>query len=214
MRIFIPFFVLILIVLISGYLITPEMSPAAVMGDSVKLNKTEKGNGDCMILQAKLWTKQKAFDTSFAVLINYKKHSGFKRAYLADLASGNLFDSFLVSHGCGNHPWGNDKSKFNPGFSNSEGSHLSSLGRFKIGKRGTSQWGVGIKYILHGLDSSNSNAAKRTIVLHSWEAVPDSEIYPNGCPEGWGCPAVSNAGMLKLDSVIRSKKLPVLLWAY
>ena len=52
--------------------------------------------------------------------------------------------------------------------------------------------GVKIKYVLHGLDSTNSNALKRYIVFHWWEAVSDDEVYPDGTPEGWGCQTISN----------------------
>ena len=125
-----------------------------------------------------------------------------------------LMDSFLVSHGCGNNTWGLDESKEKPQFSNAFESHCSSLGKYRIGKRAYSDWGINIKYYLYGLDSSNSNAYKRTIVLHGWGDIPDNEIHPSGIPEGWGCPAVSDKMMTKLDSTFQTKKKPVLMWIY
>ena len=44
---------------------------------------------------------------------------------------------------------------------------------------------------LHGLEETNQSAYDRIIVLHSWDMMSDEEIYPEGSPEGWGCPAVS-----------------------
>jgi hypothetical protein len=38
--------------------------------------------------------------------------------------------------------------------------------------------------------------------------------YPEGTPEGWGCPAVSNLQMRKLDSLLKKEKKPLLMWIY
>jgi hypothetical protein len=162
---------------------------------------------------AKTYCKKNHFDTQFAIFINYAIHSGLKRGYLVDLQKKLAFDSFLVSHGCGQNNWGSDESKDNPTFSNEFESHCSSLGKFKIGTRSRSDWGINIKYSLHGLEKSNNNALKRFIVMHGWKDVPNYEIYPNGTPEGWGCPAVSNQTMTSVDSIL-SKRKQVLLWSF
>src|SRR4029079_9209016 len=107
-----------------------------------------------------------------------------------------------------------DFSKNKPSFSNVDGSHCSSLGKFRIGNRGFSEWGVHVKYFLHGLEPSNSNAYKRQIVFHAWEDVADEEIYPIGTPEGWGCPVISNNSFLKIDPLIAKSTKPVLMWIY
>lgn len=88
------------------------------------------------------------------------------------------------------------------------------MGKYKIGKRGISSWGIGINYLLLGLDSSNNNALKRKIVLHSWDKIPNEETYPGGIPEGWGCPATSDDFMRRLDLKIKLSSNPVLLWVY
>lgn len=62
------------------------------------------------------------------------------------------------------------------------------------------------------MDSSNSNALKRNIVLHSWNAVSEKETFPDGTPEGWGCPAVSNESLKRISSKIDASKKPILLW--
>ncbi len=104
--------------------------------------------------------------------------------------------------------------KKKPVFSNTDNSHCTSLGKYKIGARGYSQWGIRVNYLLHGLESTNSNALSREIVLHSWEDIPDETLYPRGTPEGWGCPAVSNVMLKKVDGILRNKRAPVLLWIY
>ncbi len=48
------------------------------------------------------------------------------------------------------------------------------------------------------------NAYRRLIVLHSWESDSNIPIYPNGTPEGWGCPAVSNDMMKILDKKLKA----------
>ena len=42
------------------------------------------------------------------------------------------------------------------------------------------------------------------IVLHGWNSVQDKETYPNGSPEGYGCPAVSNNTMRYLDELLKN----------
>jgi L,D-transpeptidase catalytic domain len=69
----------------------------------------------------------------------------------------------------------------------------------------------GSAYKLYGLDSSNSNASKRAIVLHSYECVPEQEIYPLPVCNSRGCPMVSSKFLQKLKSYIESSDRPVLL---
>ena len=91
-------------------------------------------------------------------------------------------------------------------------SHCSMKGKYKIGKRDYSSWGIHVKYWLDGLEESNKNAVERVVVLHSWEAVGNEEIFPDYSPLSWGCPAVSDAFMKKLDIRLKTVKKPVLLW--
>lgn len=85
-------------------------------------------------------------------------------------------------------------------------------GKYKIGNRDYSSWGINVKYWLHGLESTNKSAVKRVVVLHSWDAVKNFEIYPRLSPLSWGCPAVSDDFMKKLDERLQQTKKPVLLW--
>jgi len=160
------------------------------------------------------YCKSKKMNTSICILIDMGIHSGLNRFIIWDFKKDTIIYSCLVSHGCCSNPWSKDASKNKPSFSNQDGSHCSSLGKYKIGARGSSSWGIGIKYLLHGLEPSNSNALTRTIVLHSWDAISDTETYPNGTPEGWGCPSVSNKSMSIIDVKLRSTQKPVLLWVY
>jgi len=117
----------------------------------------------------------------------------------------------MVSHGCGNTIWGQTHTKENPQISNEHDSHCSSIGKYVVLQRGISQWGIKVNYVLQGKGQTNSNAINRAIVLHSWEAVPNNEVYPEGTPEGWGCPAVSNKSMVKIDEILKKEK-KILMW--
>jgi hypothetical protein len=164
--------------------------------------------------EALAFSKIKELNTHYCILIDMKIHSGRKRLFLWDFKKNKIVLSGLSSHGCGNLNWGSDSSKDNPTFSNVADSHLSSIGKYKLGKRGWSNWGVHINYKLHGLEQTNNKAYKRVIVLHSWEAVEEREVYPKGTPEGWGCPAINNNVMKKLDQYLKKEKTPLLLWMY
>ena len=158
--------------------------------------------------------KNNKYNTNFCILINLGLHSGLKRFYVWDFKSKTVTQSFMVSHGCWIMPWSWTLSKQNARLSNKDGSHCSAEGKYKIGKRGYSNWGINVNYKLYGLDKTNSNAYKRQIVLHSWEKVPDDEVFPYGTPEGWGCPAVSNNALKTLDPKLKQAKKPVLMWIF
>lgn len=150
----------------------------------------------------------------FCILIDMGIHSGKKRFFVWDFKKKEITNRFLVGHGCGDNSWSGDQTKDNPSFSNAVNSHRSSLGKYQLGERGFSNWGVHTKYLMHGLESTNSNAMKRIIVFHSWDEVSDEEIYPKGTPEGWGCPTISNASFNEIDPLIRTSSKPVLMWIY
>lgn len=163
---------------------------------------------------AKAYCKQHKMNTDVAILIDMKIPSGLKRFVVWDYKRDTIEMSGLVTHGCGLKKWGRDQSAEEPVFSNVTDSHCSSLGKYKIGARGYSTFGIHVNYLLYGLDKTNNNALARTVVLHSWDAVSDKETYPAGIAESWGCPAVSNDFMMKIDDVLKTKTKPVLLWIY
>lgn len=164
--------------------------------------------------EAVTFCKANGYNTDFCILIDMTIHSGKKRAFLYEMKSDSILASGMCAHGCGSNPWGETYTKEKPKFSNTPDSHCTSIGKFKIGKRGYSNWGINVNYLMHGLESTNSNALKRQIVLHSWDDVTEEEVYPNGTPEGWGCPAVSNSFMRIVDPKLKASEKPVLLWMF
>ncbi|WP_228441202.1 murein L,D-transpeptidase catalytic domain-containing protein [Chryseobacterium phosphatilyticum] len=156
----------------------------------------------------------KDLNTDFCILIDMSLHSGVSRFFIWDFKTHSVSEKYLVGHGCGSNSWSKDESKDRPEFSNEDGSHLSSLGKYKLQGRGYSEWGINVKYLMHGLEETNTNALKRFIVFHSWNLMSDEETFPKGSPEGWGCPTISNNAMKKIDPMIQNSKKPVLMWIY
>ena len=190
--------------------------PVPVSTDSVVIVKPEIDTSKTKqkAEEALEFCKANNFNTDFCILIDMSLHSGLKRFFIYDFNKNEISQKYLVGHGCGNNSWSEDLTKENPTFSNEDSSHLSSLGKYKIGVRGYSNWGVHVKYLMHGLEETNSNAMKRIIVFHSWEKMSDDEIYPKGSPEGWGCPTVSNNAFKEIDPMLKNAKKPVLMWIY
>ncbi|MFC7346083.1 murein L,D-transpeptidase catalytic domain-containing protein [Chryseobacterium zhengzhouense] len=164
--------------------------------------------------EALQFCEDKKLNTDFCILIDMSLHSGVNRFVVWDFKEQKILKKYLVGHGCGTNSWSSDESKDNPSFSNEDGSHLSSLGKFKLSGRGYSDWGIHVKYLMHGLEESNSNALKRFIVFHSWNLMSDEETFPKGSPEGWGCPTVSNNALREIDPMIQNSQKPVLMWIY
>jgi hypothetical protein len=143
-----------------------------------------------------------------------KIHSGKYRMFIYNFKNQEVERMALVTHGTGK----GDKASIGADllFSNEKGSWLTSLGRYKTGERDYSNWGINVHYKLHGLDTSNSNAFERIIVLHSYTYVPPYEIYPFHLPPGWsqGCPVTDDETMAWLDAKLKNTEKPVLLWIF
>lgn len=161
--------------------------------------------------EAKAYVKKNNLNQSKFILIDLDLHSGLKRFFVYDLKTNKKTKSYIVSHGCGDHMWSWTSSKEKAPISNEADSHCSSIGKYVIGSRGVSQWGIKVNYVLIGKEKTNSNAIKRAIVLHSWEKISSDEVYPDGTPEGWGCPAVSNESMKEIDLLLKANK-NMLMW--
>jgi hypothetical protein len=162
--------------------------------------------------EAASFCKENNYNKSYYFLVDLSVHSGKNRFFIYDFATKKVLDKNLVTHGsCDQFEENPDKWE-KVKFDNRVDSHCSMKGKYKIGSRDYSSWGINVKYWLHGLESSNRNAEKRVVVLHSWNAVKNQEIYPRYSPLSWGCPAVSDAFMEKLDKRLLQSEKSVLLW--
>ena len=172
-------------------------------------DRTKEKAAECL-----KYCRQHGYNTRYCILIDMSLPSGVKRFIVWDFRKHEAIVSGLVSNGCGNGPWSGVWSKEKPSFSNADGSHCTALGKYQVDERAYSAWGVHVKYYLTGLESTNNNALIRQIIFHSWEAVPENDVYPQGTPEGWGCPAISNNTMKIVDPLIRRQQKHLLLWLY
>jgi len=197
-------FNLCLFLLLAGRCSTGETEISKPEVDMEKLRKKAAS--------AKAYCERNNLNTDFYILVDMSMHSGLKRFFIWNFNTQSVSNSFLVSHGCCQNPWGGDYSKNKAGFSNEDGSHCSSVGKYIIGERGYSNWGINVKYLLHGQEATNRSAAKRQIVLHGWDRVSDEDVYPSGAPEGWGCPAISNNSMRIVDKKLKNACKKTLLW--
>ncbi|WP_396148714.1 murein L,D-transpeptidase catalytic domain-containing protein [Flavobacterium sp.] len=162
--------------------------------------------------EAMIFCKENQFNQDFYFLIDMSIHSGKNRFFVHDFKTKKVSHQNLVTHGTCDVFQTNPEKYKKARFSNKRDSHCSMKGKFKIGIRDYSSWGINVKYWLHGLESTNDNAVERVVVLHSWSAVSNDEIYPRYSPLSWGCPAVSDEFMQILDEKLKAVEKPVLLW--
>ena len=160
---------------------------------------------------AKTYCQSKGFSDEYCILVNFHIHSGKKRFFVWDFAQDTVLYAGLCAHGSGR-----GSTQARPEYSNDEGSYCSSLGRYKIGISSYSQYGINVHYKLHGQDSTNTNAFKRIVVLHSHTPMPEREIYPVHLPLGYslGCPVVSDEMMQKVNTLLKESDKNVMLWIY
>lgn len=153
----------------------------------------------------KLFNQKNHFNTRICFLLDLQIHNGKKRFFVYDIQQDSILQSGLVTHGDCGEPY-----LSNVRYSNQPGSQCSSAGRYKVGV--TYQGIFGKSYRLHGLDSSNSHALKRALVIHSHTCIPETEIYPNQICNSQGCTTVAPAFLKTLSSFIDRSKKPILLW--
>jgi hypothetical protein len=162
--------------------------------------------------EAQQFIEKNQYHADFYILVDLSIHSGKNRFFVYDFKQQKNTLEALTTHGSCDQFESNPTKYQKVKFSNENNSHCSSQGKYRIGKRDYSSWGINIKYWLHGLEKSNDQAVKRVVVLHSWDAVSDNEIYPQYSPLSWGCPAISNEKMKEIDPILKPIKKPVLLW--
>ena len=176
-----------------------------------EIKKANKDYSDTHI-QALKFCEKNSFNLDYYILIDMNIHSGNNRFFVYNFETKSYEYEKLVTHGSCDIFEVNDTKWEKAKFSNQVDSHCSAVGKYKIGVREYSSWGIHIKYWLHGLEPSNSNSVSRVTVLHSWGKVANEEVFPNYAPLSWGCPAISDAFMTVLDRKLQVSEKPVLLW--
>lgn len=159
----------------------------------------------------KAYAKANNYSSDYVFLVDMSIPSGKKRFFVYNLKTDTMECCSLVSHGFGSTV----KESMNQEelvFSNNNYSFKTSLGRYKIGTSYNGTYGKAYK--LYGLDSTNSRAYERAIVLHSDQHIPSFETYPAKIFQSAGCPAVTPTFLPVLDKYIKGSKKPILMWIY
>ncbi len=178
--------------------------------ESYKYALNENIKLESKINEALKYSKVHQMNTSYCIMVDMSIHSGKNRLFVYDFKKKEVIIKGVCAHGNGG---GSTANK--PVYSNKIGSNCTSLGKYKLGKRAYSNWGINIHYKMHGLEKTNSNAFKRIVVLHSYTPVPAFESYPLPVFNvSYGCPVIANSTMRKIDNLIKSGEKDMLLWIY
>lgn len=174
---------------------------AASIAASTELQRLKK-YGD----KIKTFIKRKNLNNNFCFLADMQLPSESNRFFVYDLKNDSVIQSGLVAHGYGR----NNHSGIS--FSNMPGSNYTSLGKYKIGNAYNGRFGLAYK--LYGLDSTNSNAFNRFVVLHSHGCVPATAISLQRICMSQGCPTVSTVFLNLLKKHLDETRQPVLLYIF
>lgn len=158
-------------------------------------------------VQGKAYALTQNLSTQYGFLIDMSQPSGRYRFFVYDFKRDSILAKGLVAHGSCNTDYLETAQ-----YSNTPESGCSSLGKYRVSYSYKGQFGKAYK--LNGLDSSNSNAFNRFVVLHAYDCVPNSEVYPQPICNSLGCPMVSYDFLAKLSGYINKSPKPILLWIY
>ena len=178
----------------------PGEKPVLILDKATTVKLKEKAG------IAKSFVLRKEYNDKICFFIDMSLASGKPRFFIYDLAADTLVNLGLVAHGNCFEYWLEGRR-----YSNVVGSGCTSLGKYKIGTPYTGKFGY--SYKLHGLDSTNSKAFERTVVLHAHSCIPETETTDEICQSN-GCPTVSPGFLQQLKTIINPSKKPVLLWIY
>ena len=153
----------------------------------------------CML---RAWCNCRGYNSRIAIFVDLSLHSGRNRFVVWDFVQERPILICPVSHGSGKQ-----KSHVRSAYaniSNSDGSHLSSVGRALIAERYEGRYGIA--YRLDGLEDSNSNLRSRCVVLHGWEHTTSFPIWPLATTGSFGCPVLSRKMMAKVDEILKNEE--------
>lgn len=155
----------------------------------------------------KEYAKANHYNISYCFMIDMSIASGEKRFFVYNLTKDSVEIAGVVAHGSGRNSLSS-----NVQFSNKANSLCTSLGKYKIGNSYNGKFGLAFK--LYGLDTTNSNAYNRFVVLHAHPCVPNEATAPIPICESWGCPTVAPLFLTELKNYIDQSATPILLTIY
>ncbi|WP_353169251.1 murein L,D-transpeptidase catalytic domain-containing protein [Flavobacterium sp.] len=150
--------------------------------------------------------KNTKYNKDVIFLLDMKIPSNKYRFFVFDIKKNTVTDFGLVVHGSGSKTK-TDELKF----SNMDGSLMTSLGKYYIGNSYNGTFGKAYK--MYGLDTSNSYAFARNIVLHSHKKMPYNE-QKSPIVLSWGCPMLNNKFYLRIQNILDKSDKKILLYIY
>ena len=152
-------------------------------------------------------SKNPKYNDAIAFFIDMKIHSGKNRFFIYDLKKNEVIDQGLVAHGSGSETGVQGELKF----SNANNSLSTSLGKYSIGASYNGRFGKAYK--LYGLDTTNSNAFERNVVLHKYSKVPYEEQEDAIC-NSLGCPMVHEKFFERIENILDNSEKSIILEIY
>ena len=173
-------------------------------------NETSKNVADKTISKAEeiksFLKKNSKYNKDVFFLLDMRIPSNKYRFFVYDTKKNKITDSGLVAHGSGSATSTGELQ-----FSNTDGSLMTSLGKYYIGNSYNGTFGKAYK--MYGLDTTNSNAFLRNIVLHSHKKMPYNEqISP--IVLSWGCPMLNEEFYLRIQAILDKSDKNVLMYIY
>lgn len=175
--------ILTLICVLVSVLILCNIRPVNLTGKAYELESYCRRNG---------------YNANYGILVDYGRHSFQKRLFIYDFNNGKILMKSLCAHGDGG-----ESTVFRGDFSNVYGSHCSSLGHYRIGRNRNMYRRPVPAFELHGLDSTNSNALSRGILIH-----------PSAGPLTKGCIGLPVTKYYRVSEWLKTMPQNIILWAY
>ena len=117
-------------------------------------------------------------------IIDFSKPSSDERMFIIDLCKSKIIYRTIVAHGV------NSGGLYARNFSNEENSHQSSLGFYVTTTTYSGKYDLALR--IEGMESTNSHASSRGVVIHAAKYATYEFLEQNGCTLGrsYGCPAL------------------------
>lgn len=150
--------------------------------------------------------KNTKYNNDVFFLLDMKIPSNKNRFFVYDVKKNTISDSGLVAHGSGSESESGELK-----FGNTDGSLMTSLGKYSIGNSYNGTFGKAYK--MYGLDKTNSNAFVRNIVLHAHKKMPYEE-QKSPIILSWGCPMLNEKFYLRIQDILDKSDKSVLMYIY
>lgn len=148
----------------------------------------------------KLQDEGKIDNSRFLTIIDMSVSANENRFFVIDVADQKIVNKSKVAHGK------NSGLEFANSFSNQISSNQTSLGFYKTGELYNGKHGLSLR--LDGLETANSNARARAVVIHAADYVSEIFLKKNGrLGRSLGCPALPAKGYQDIVSKIKEGSL-------